>query len=283
MSELQPVSFRKGRAHEPRLSEPRVPGKRHERFWTEEENAIIKAHYPNGGAAAVLARLPSRTLSGVYGQAKKLGAAATRVDRITAPKGFDDKLRALYEQGDGRKKGELNAFADEHKLPRWWITKRATKLGLVIPHKKEPPWTAAENELMKRVPLHNPDRCAELFREHGFARSATAIMVRAKRLDLSRRFRETLSATAVSKILGIDSKGVTAECINGRLEASKRQTRRLNQQGGDPWSIEPAALRAYIIEHLERIDLRKVEKFAFIQIVAGEPLEKHARGKAEAA
>lgn len=280
MSEdLQPVSFRKGRVHEPRLSEPYVPGRRHERFWTDEDNAIVKAWYPNGGVAAVLARLPHRTMSGVYGQAKKLGVAATRVDRISAPEGFDDKLRSFYENDNGRKKGELNAFADKHKLPRWWVSKRARTLGLVIPHKKEPPWTNAEALLMQQVPLHDPDRCAEIFREHGFSRSPTAIVVRAKRLDLSRRYRDTMSATAVSKILGIDSKGVTAECILGRLKAEKRPTNRLNQQGGDPWSISPADLRSYILQHLERIDLRKVEKFAFIQIVAGEPLEPQKGGE----
>lgn len=278
MTELRPVEFQKpGRVHEPRLTEPRVAGKRHERFWTDPEIAIVKEHYPNGGAAAVLARLPKRSLLSVYVQAQKLGLAAERVERIIAPEGFDDKLRAFYQNDDGRKKGELNAFADQNGLPRWWVSKRARNLGLVIPHKKEPPWTARETELMKQVPLHDPDRCAEIFRENGFSRSPTAIMVRAKRLDLSRRYRDTMSATAVSKILGIDSKGVTAECISGRLKAEKRPTRRLSQQGGDPWSITPSNLRAYIIEHLEKVDLRKVDKFAFVQIVAGEPLEKQRR------
>lgn len=280
--DLQPVSFRKGREHEPRLSPPYVPGKRHERYWTDEEIAVVRKHYPNGGAAAALARLPNRDLPAVYRMAMKIGVTAARGQRIIAPEGFDDRLRAFYENDKGRKKGELNAFADKQKMPRWWVSHRARKLGLVIPHKKEPPWTAAENLLMQRVPLHDPDRCAAIFREHGFQRSPTAIVVRAKRLDLSRRYRETLSATAVSKILGIDGKQVTAECINGRLKAEKRPTKRLNQQGGDPWSITPADLRSYILQYLERIDMRKVEKFAFIQIVAGEPLEKPPEKKAPA-
>ena len=107
----------------------------------------------------------------------------------------------------------------------------------------------------------------------------TAIVVRAKRLDLSRRYRETLSATQIGKLLGVDGKTVTREILQGDLKAEKRPTNRLNQQGGDPWSVTPADLRSYILEHLERIDLRKVEKFAFVQIVAGEPLDAAGKGR----
>ena len=99
----------------------------------------------------------------------------------------------------------------------------------------------AEEALMKQVPLHDPDRCAKIFREHGFSRSPTAIVVRAKRLDLSRRYRETLSATQIGKLLGVDGKTVTREILQGDLKAEKRPTNRLNQQGGDPWSVTPAA------------------------------------------
>ncbi|WP_204350571.1 hypothetical protein, partial [Serratia marcescens] len=73
------------------------------------------------------------------------------------PAGFDDALKEFYRSGDGKKRGERNAFADNWGLPRWWVTKRATKLGLVMPHKKEPLWTDAEVQLIHAVPLHDPD------------------------------------------------------------------------------------------------------------------------------
>ena len=272
MTALAAVSFKKGREHRPRLSTPYVPGVRHERYWTNAEIEIIKTYYGPGGVNACLAHLPNRTPSGVYVQAGKLGLTSKQRGKIKRPEGFDDALREFYQNGDGKKKGECNAFADRMKVPRWWITKRAIALGLVIPHKKEPPWTAAENALMAKVPLHDVDKCAEIFREHGFSRSPTAIMVRAKRLNLSRRYRETLSATAIGKILGVDSKTVTREIIQGDLKAIKRKTRRLPQQGGDHWSVTPTDLRRYLLDHLERVDLRKVDKFAFVQIVAGEAL-----------
>jgi hypothetical protein len=286
MSELERVSFKKGREHQQRLSQPYVPGKRHSKYWTEAENNILKEIYPRRGSIACLAKLGNhRSQLSVYVQAQKLGLTAPKKnggggkkEKIVAPEGFDDELRSFYENDKGRRKGELNAFADEAGLPRWWVSKRARKLSLTLPHVKGPPWTAAETELMKQVPLHDPDQCAKIFRENGFSRSPTAIVVRAKRLELSRRYRDTMSATAVSKILGIDNKGVTAELIAGRMQGEKRPTNRRTQQGGDPWSVTPAALRRYIIDHLDRVDLRKVEKFAFVQVVAGEPLEPQKAG-----
>lgn len=273
MSAITPVSFRKGRVHEPRLSKPYVPGTRSPRFWSEDELSIVRKLYPKGGVAAVLAKLPHRTVSGVYAKANQLELSATRVDRIRAPDDFDARLRAFYLNDKGRRRGELNAFADAEGMPRWWVSKRARALGLTMPHKKEPPWTARELAMLPKLPLHNPDRCADIMREHGFARSPSAIINKAKRLDLSRRYRETLSANAVAEILGVDRKTVTREILQGDLVAEKRATQRLAQQGGDPWSIRPENLRRYIIDHIERVDLRKVDKLAFVQILAAEPLD----------
>jgi hypothetical protein len=37
---------------------------------------------------------------------------------------------------------------------------------------------------------------------------------------------------------------------------------------GSRWIIEPADLRRFMLDNLNRIDLRKVEKFAFVQLIA---------------
>ncbi|WP_287343979.1 hypothetical protein [Mesorhizobium sp.] len=278
---LQPVSFKKGRQALPRLSEPYVAGRRDKRFWTDAEIATVRKYYPAGGTVACLAHLGAhRTPSSIYGLANKLGLKAplgTASDkttqkraRIEAPANFDDLVREFYQSGNGKKRGECNAFADNLGVPRWWVTKRAIALGLAMPHKKEPPWTAAEKALMAKVPLHNPDRCAEIFREHGFNRSPTAIMVQAKRIGISRRFTEGLSARAAAKIIGIDDKGITAYCISGDLKASKRDDNRLPQQGGSRWVIKPADLREFVIDNLGRIDFRKVEKFGLVRLLTTE-------------
>ncbi|MGR9252723.1 hypothetical protein [Rhizobium leguminosarum] len=273
---LRAVSLSKAKPHEPRISAPRIPGRHDARFWTETELGVLRRYYPEGGASACLVHLPAhRTPSGVYGQAKKMGLAtstqAPHRGRYQASPGMDDRIREEWQQLDGRKKGEVNALADKLGVPRWWLSGRARTLGLTIAHKREPPWTAAEDALMARVPLHQPDKCAEIFREHGFARSPTAIVVRAKRINLSRRAaREELSAVRAAKILGVDSKFITRLILDGELPAQKRADLRRAQQGGSAWDIKPTDLRRFIIDRLELIDLRKVDKFEFVALIAGE-------------
>ncbi len=270
---LTPVSLKKGTQHAPRLSPARMPGRRDERFWTEEELAIVRKYYPLGGAAPCLAHLGvHRTASGIYQQAAKLDLRCPKgkrgAERFVPPRDMDVEIREGWEQLDGKKRGAVNAFADRLGVPRWWLSRQIVRLGLSIPHKKEPMWTEGELALLDTVPLHMPDKCVKIFREHGFNRSATAIVVQAKRRGLSRRgSRATYTGTEVSKLLGLDNKTVTGWCITGDLPATRRGTKRLPQQGGDMWDIEPSALRQFILDNLERIDLRKVEKFAFVHVL----------------
>lgn len=268
---LKPVSFRKGRGHEPRLSQPYVPGRHSDRFWSEAEEEILRRYFPERGAPGCEVHLPGRSRPAIYSHAGKLGLKCARQSdtrqRIAVDLGFDDRLRARWAELPARR-GAVNDLADELGVPRWWLTKRATRLGLTKAHRKEPPWTAAEDDLMRKAPLHDPPAAARLFRAHGFSRSPTAIVVRAKRLGLSRRAtRGTLSATAAARILGVDAKTLSGWCIAGDIEASRRGTRRLPQQGGDSWDIAPAALRRFVLDNLERIDLRRVEKFAFVDLL----------------
>src|SRR4051812_6305208 len=70
---LERVPFKKGREHKPRLSAPYVPGVHSEKYWTEEENQILRDHYADKGFAYCASKLPNRTKSGIYAQANKLG------------------------------------------------------------------------------------------------------------------------------------------------------------------------------------------------------------------
>jgi hypothetical protein len=274
MSALTPVAVSRRPAPQPRLSAPYVPGRRSKRFWTEAETDILRAHYPTGGAAACALKLPGRSRAKIRAKANALGLhtvkqALPRQRRSAeAVAALDAKIKEAWPTLAGR--GAVQALADRLGVARWSLSKRALALGLTMPHKKEPPWTAAETALMSRVPLHDPVGASRIFRDHGFRRTPTAIVVCAKRLDLSRRRADVFSATGVAKLLGIDGKVVTGWCIAGTLKAEKRGTNRLPQQGGDTWSIAPADLRRFILDNLERIDLRKVEKFGFVALVANE-------------
>jgi len=271
---LERISFKKGREHKPRLSEPYVPGVRDERYWTDEEDQILRDHYADKGFAYCANRLPHRSKGAIYGRVGALGIKRSgkqqRKSRSKAEYAeLDAKIAELWPTIE-IPKGDLsgmNALAEKLSQPRWLISQRCRYLGLTRPRKKEPKWTTAEDELMKRVPLHDPDKCSGIFRAHGFNRTATAIMVRAKRINLSRRTHGTFSARTAAKVIGWDNKTVSEYCLKGLIKSGRRKTKRLPQQGGDPHSIERADLRQFVIDNLELIDFRKVDKFALVDLL----------------
>jgi len=270
---LQPVSFKKGRQHLPRLSTPYVPGKRSERHWTEAEHQVLRDHYADKGFAYCAERLPNRTKSGIYLAARKLGLKRkgrkpARSDWRARYPEIDEQIKAAWPEMTGR--GAVKDLAKKMDAPRWLVSTRVRALGLSMPHRKEPRWSAAEDALLAKVPRHDPSRAAEMFRAHGFMRTATAIVVRCKRLGMERRYRETMSATQVAEILGVDNKTVTIWCLEGALAADRRVSQRLPQQGGAPWSITAPALRAFVVEQIDRIDIRKVDKAAFVALLTGQ-------------
>ena len=271
MTALRPVSFRKPRERAPRLSPSRVEGRRHSRFWSDDEKDIVRKYYPMGGVGACQPHLPNRSERSIYQAARKLGI---RLDERAKPErhyvvasDLDEQIREAWPLLKGR--GAVSELAKTLSVPRRIVSQRALKLGLTMPHTKEPPWTDAEFALMHKVPLHDPKRASAIFRQHGFKRTPSAIVSRAKRMNLSRRYKKTLSAVGAARILGVDTKWVTSRCIAGDLKAGRRGTERLPQQGGDAWTIERADLRQFVIDNLERIDIRKVDKFAFVDLMVG--------------
>lgn len=271
---LERVSFKKGREHKPRLSKAYVPGRHSETYWTEDEDQILLDHYPDKGFAYCACKLPNRTKSSIYGRANHLGLKRNGQQQRKCRSRdefaeLDARISELWPtleipKGDMSGMKELSRLLNE---PRWLVSQRCRYLGLTRPRKKEPPWTAAEDDLMKRVPLHDPDKCSEIFRAHGFNRTPTAIMVRTKRIGLSRRSRTGLSAGAAAKILGLDGKTVAIYCLKGMIKSTRRGTKRLPQQGGDAHSIERADLRQFVVENIELIDFRKVDKFAMVDLL----------------
>ena len=276
MSELRPVSFKKGRKFLPRLSVPYVPGRHAKRYWTDEENKILREHYPTKGFPFCASRLENRSKLSIYQQANKLGlkfmqrkGEYVRHDYAA----LDADIRRLWPDFEKpyRAVSGVKALAKQLGKPHWMITQRLRRLGLTVAAIKEPNWTPAEDALLEHVPRHDPDKASEIFKAHGFHRTATAIMVRCKRVGLSRRYRDTFSARTAAAMLGMDNKTISQLCIEGIIKADRRSSRRLPQQGGSPHSITPKALRQFVIDHLERIDFRRVDKFAIVRLLTTDP------------
>jgi hypothetical protein len=242
------------------------------RFWTTREVDIVRRIYPVGGVNACLAELPGRTASGVFQQAAKLGLNAPgygALPRRTYSQcdHIDAEIRRVYTSNPT--KGMVAALAASIGRPRWWISKRALKLGLTVPRFKEPEWTAAELEIVTR----NAAKCLEAIRmalrRHGYDRTEAAIKLQIKRRSIEHTDSEHLTARGLALIMGVDSKTVARWIEREGLPAKRRGTARVEVQGGDMWHIHRRTFRVWLKDHAQCVDLRKVDKFAFFDLIFG--------------
>ncbi len=263
-----------GRSLPPAAGAPTIDRPAPWRYWTTREVATLREVWPRGLEAA-LEVLPRRTPSAIYTKAHALGIkgdrraiGATRRRKYTETPEIDAAITVVYQAVP--KSGAVNELAARLELPRWWVSKRARALGLTVPRFKMPDWTQAEDDLVLETWQYVPSHARRLFAAAGYKRSATAIVNRRKRLGLRAREREDVyTASRVAKMLGVDPSTVTTWIEKGLLDAWHRGTARTPQQGGDGYYIAPSALRGFIRENPERVDLRKVDRLWFLEFAFG--------------
>jgi len=173
----------------------------------------------------------------------------------------DATLRSASGGYDPTVRGRSQEIADQLKVPRWAVNRRAAALGLSRP--KDRPWSAQE-EAHLEASFHHVS-AKTLARR--LARSPTAVKLKAKRLGL-RKYDEGYTASSLAEALGVDPHWVLARIRSGKLRASHRHTDRTAQQGGDSWLITDEAVVELLREHPYDIDLRKVDSLWFMDLIA---------------
>jgi hypothetical protein len=157
----------------------------------------------------------------------------------------------------------------DHRYPRWYVRRKAQEMGLA--RAKEPNWSEKEVEYLHKnfprkgfVAIQN-----DLKRINGgVCRSITAIVLKKKREHINKRS-DGFTMRMVEDLLGADHHKIEAWVNKGWLKDGHKGTLRTPSQGGDMHHFEAVNLRDLVINHYEEIDLRWVEKFYFIQLVAG--------------
>lgn len=245
-------------------------------FWTTREEKLLAEHYSRGGVQACLDHLPGRSATAIYNHAAtlELQAPATqkhdfRRQRWTSSDHIDAVIRRVYQRTPT--KGDINALALAVSRPRWWVTKRASKLGLVTPRFKEPLWTDAERDIVRDNFHRSPRTIQRMLNRAGCKRTETAITVMGKRLGATREDPLHVTAHGLATLMGVDAKTVTGWITRGLLKAKHRGTDRTPAQGGDQHWIHLRDVRAFIIDNAAVVDIRKVDKFWFIDLVAHSP------------
>jgi hypothetical protein len=243
------------------------------RFWTGREELILRNTYPAKGLPGCIAALPGRSATSIYQRAGKLGLISPRTnpsvprERWATSDAIDAVIRRAYHTTPT--KGDIQRVARTVGRPRWWVSKRASKLGLVTPRFKASPWTEAECELIAGMAHRHPATIRRALARAGFDRTETAISVQLKRLGASTEDPDHFTARGLATVMGVDSKMVTTWILKGWLKAKRRGTDRVAAQGGDEWWIHQRDVRAFVIDNVAAVDLRKIDKFWFVDLLAG--------------
>jgi hypothetical protein len=239
------------------------------RFWTGREEKLLRQHYPDGGVSGCLSVLPGRTAKSIYQRAGALGLRVPGNDgKVHERKhwGSSDQIDAIIirtYQTKPDKRAVLHC-AQLVGRPRWWVSKRALKLGLVVPRFREPEWSETELDLISSQAHKHPKTIQLALKRAGFARTEAAIVVRLKRLGADRTDPDHLNANQLATVMGVDRKTVAAWITKGWLKAKRREATALD----DFWWIHRRDIRRFVVENVAAVDLRKVEKFWFVDLLA---------------
>jgi len=254
--------------------------KTHERrFWTTRENAILKATYPTEGLQACVPLLPGRTAGSIYQHASLLDllspqehrqrqGASRRQTWPTTP-AIDKAIREGISKATRPR--DVLKLAQSLNRPRWWVSNRAMKLGCKAPRFKQLPWTEAELDIVRNAPHLSPETLKRHLAHAGFERTCTAIVIKLKRLHADRQDPNHCTANALAGFMGVDPHTVTSWIAKGLLTAKYRGNKQIrpdDQQRDYHW-IAYVDVRTFIVQYPAHIDIRKVDKFWFIDLLGG--------------
>ncbi len=184
---------------------------------------------------------------------------------------IDDVIRSAWRsKAHGGRATKVVLAKTKCGWPEWAVRRRARNLGLCRRYAAERAWSAEELDFLKKHAWRSPERIRDKLREKfGVARTPAAIILKRRRLKLLSNT-HFYSAQHLGELLGEDGHKVVRWIHCGLLEARKRGLeKRTPQQGGDIYAIFPADVRKFINHNPHEIDLAKVEKYWFLDLITG--------------
>jgi len=181
----------------------------------------------------------------------------------------DEMIMRTYReiQPDAGRSPVVRLLADKLKFPRWVISRRARDIGAYEPRLKEPVWSEKELKILERNAHHHPETIRRHLKKSGFIRSITGIIIKRKRMRFLKGMDEQ-SVTKLAMCFGVDVHSVSRWIKEGLLKAQMRGTQRTERQGGDIYYIRDQWIRDFIKENIGLIDIRKVDKFWFVDVMS---------------
>jgi hypothetical protein len=173
-----------------------------------------------------------------------------------------EALLAEYQSHNSRE------LAARFGVPAWWIRHRAAELG--VARTKEPRWSETDLDYLRA----NVHRTGWKRLATRLGRTIVAVKLKAKRLHLLKVAGDGYTAHRLAGLIGCDGHKVDRWIARGMLAATRRQTDRVSVQGGDAWLITDRAVREFLRDYPEEIDLRSVDRDWLFGVAFGPPRER---------
>ena len=172
--------------------------------------------------------------------------------------GERDIVRRDY---DGTNK---SAWIIANKLDVTFCAVKGQVQRMGIAQDKSPNWTESEIEILTK----NITRYSTVTIARKLHRSINSVVLKAKRLGLSRRIRDDwYTKRDVCNILGVDHKKIQHWIDWGELKASYHHGYRPQKNGSGSWHVDKSHLRAFIISHSVELTGRNVDLFLVLQVL----------------
>ena len=187
-----------------------------------------------------------------------------------------ERDQILRDRYDGRVKGRAGEVARSLNFPRWAVAKRAAILGLShAEHRKD--WTPKEERFLWE---HAGSRHVYWMAKQ-LRRTLTSVVLKLKRMRISRRWREGYTLRELELCFGCDHHAIDRWIKDGWLRGRRRGTHRTGPGGrgngpADPWVFSDAGLLRFIQAHPLAFRLDKVDQLWFMDLVLNGAVIKRA-------
>jgi hypothetical protein len=238
--------------------------------WNAEDIAVMREHYPKGGLVAVRPLLSHKTDGAIYQQARAMGVKAPgykrKTERYFTTPHIDEAIRRYYH-GTPRK-GGLSKLAHQMQRPAAWVSLRARQIGCAPPRFRDAPWSEPEIALLRENAAKLPHTISRIMARYGFRRTSGAVSNKLMKLRCDRSSDDTYTGTALAELFNVSVQTVSGWIRKGWLKAQTRGTAREH----DVYVIHHKAVRRFVIENAAAVDIRRVDKHWFIDLLAGSAL-----------
>ncbi|MBA7672925.1 hypothetical protein ES703_81113 [subsurface metagenome] len=151
------------------------------------------------------------------------------------------------------------------RITAFAVRGQVTSMGIAKSDDRHP-WNPEEDaKLMELIPTFCPRVVAKMMH-----RSINSVVVRSKRLNISRRVRNGwFTKSELMEILGHDHKWIQRRIDSGAIKATYHYDHRPTQKGGSAWHITEADLKKFIKTYPEELMGCNIDIITIVNILSG--------------